>query len=429
MRRVVVTAQGVVSPIGIGVQSFFDGLARGISGVSEITRFDAGTFPTRVGAEVRGVLPGISWDCGALTEAVARDRKCAFGISAAVEAATSAFPNVPLGGYAPDRIGLSVAAGLELLDVADLMHSLSVDAFSIKQFLASIDAQPLYATSAIPAEIGARVIRKQLGLRGPFTVNLSACAASTQAIGDAFLAIREGAADAMVAGGYDSMLNPLGLGGFCLLEAMTKSNERTSLASRPFDVSRDGFVLGEGAAFFTLEWRDTAIERGAKILAEILGYGSTLDAYRVTDPEPNGEGAFGAMAQAMAMANVDASDIDYVNAHGTGTPKNDPVEATAIRKLLGSDVERVYVSSTKSQIGHLIGAAGAVEFSACLFALERQCVPATITLERPDPACALRHVPKLPIQTEVRRVLSNSLGFGGQNASIVLAHSQVESSL
>jgi 3-oxoacyl-[acyl-carrier-protein] synthase II len=250
-------------------------------------------------------------------------------------------------------------------------------------------------------------------------VNLSACAAGTQALGEAFVAIRDGVLDAAVAGGYDSMVNPLGVGGFCLLDALSKSNHRGAGASRPFDAKRDGFVLGEGAGMCVLEELGAARRRGARIYAEILGYGSSLDAFHVADPAPDHAGAVAAMRKALASAGLGPEQIDYVNAHGTGTRKNDPMETRAIRTVLGAAADRVPVSSTKSQIGHLIGAAGAVELIAGLFALAEQILPATINLSEPDPTCDLDYVPNVPRAARIRTFLSNSFGFGGQNASIV----------
>jgi 3-oxoacyl-[acyl-carrier-protein] synthase II len=420
VRRVVVTGVGVVSPIGVGFRDFSQGLAESRSGIATIESFDARTFPTHIAAEIREPLPSLADYQGPWKTALRRDRKSAFGLLSAREAVQCAFGKSLQHTYDSRRLGLSVAAGLELFDIRDLMRHLQGQRFSGPEFLKEALERGSYEMGAVPADAGAEAIREEMNLRGPYSVNLSACAAGTQALGEAFFAIREGTADAMIVGGYDSMINPLGLGGFCLLEAMTKHNERGAFASRPFDVSRDGFVLGEGAAFFVFEALEEARKRGATLLAEVEGYGSSLDAFRVTDPQPEGEGARAAMSQALAMAQRSSVDIDYVNAHGTGTPKNDPAESRALRAVLGKEVERVFVSSTKSQIGHLIGAAGAVEFAASLYALIYQLVPATISLERPDPECVLRHVPKVPIFTEVRRVMSNSFGFGGQNASIVL---------
>jgi len=411
---------GVVSPIGVGVEDFFAGLRAGRSGIGPVSVFDARGFPTRIAAEVRGPLPDLEGYAGPLAIALGRDRKSRFGLAAAREAVKMAFGSLSPDGCAR-RIGLAAAAGLELFDVRDLVRHVGESGLDGHAFLAELEQAARHAVGAVPADVGARVIREETGAEGPYSVNLSACAAGTQALGEAFLTIREGYAEAMIAGGYDSMINPLGLGGFCLLEAMTRQNALGPLASRPFAVSRDGFVLGEGAAFFVLEERGRARGRGARLLGEIEGYGCSLDAYRVTDPHPEGRGAITAMTRAMSMAGDGPGDLDYVNAHGTGTPKNDPAEARALRETLGADIERILVSSTKSQVGHLIGAAGAVEFAACLFALAHATVPATISLEQPDPQCALRHVPRSPVSATVRRVLSNSFGFGGQNASILVS--------
>ena len=233
--------------------------------------------------------------------------------------------------------------------------------------------------------------------------------------------MREGAPAVVLTGGYDSMVNPLGVGGFCLLEALSTANELLGAASRPFDARRDGFVLGEGAAMYVLEELERARARGAMILAEVRGYASTLDAYRVTDPDPDGAGAAAAMLGALADAGLTPRAIDYINAHGTGTRKNDPTETTAIKRVFGADAYHIPISSLKSQVGHLIGAAGALELSAALFALEEQLLPATINLTHPDPECDLDYVPLTPRPAKVKRVLSNSFGFGGQNASLVIA--------
>jgi 3-oxoacyl-[acyl-carrier-protein] synthase II len=259
---------------------------------------------------------------------------------------------------------------------------------------------------------------REAGARGPCAINVSACAAGTQALGEAFWLLRDGELDAVIAGGFDSMVNPLGIGGFTLLGALSTGNHLGPGASRPFDAERDGFVLGEGAAAFFLETAASAKRRGVRVLAEILGYGSTLDAFRVSDPDEHERGAVAAMRAALADAGITPSEVDYINAHGTGTRKNDPAEARAIREVFGNSPPPT--SSTKSQIGHLIGAAGAVEAVAVLFALAEQTLPATINLHHPDPECDLDCVPNRPRPARVRVALSNSFGFGGQNACLLL---------
>jgi 3-oxoacyl-[acyl-carrier-protein] synthase II len=420
MRRVVVTGMGVVSPIGIGRDRFFDGLRNGTSGIDTIKSFDATSFATRIAGEVKGFCLDASIDCGPHAAAVKRDRKSAFAILAGVEAIRDSFAATrPSELYRPERIGVMAAAGLEIfhpMDIAPYMRNRRIDGAALTAALMQNDED---AFLQIPADLGGRVLRNLVGAKGISAVNVSACAAGTQALGEAFRALREDKLDAVIAGGYDSMVNPVALGGFCRLEALSTRNDDPKTASRPFDISRDGFVLGEGAAFFVLEEREKAERRGAKIVVEILGYASTLDAFRVTDPSEDHVGAAAAMQRALEDARLELKQIDYINAHGTGTLKNDPAEAAAIRRVFGKEAERIKVSSTKSQIGHLIGAAGAVEFMAGIFAVENQLIPATITLCDPDPSCALNHAALTPRPARVDRFISNSFGFGGQNAVIV----------
>jgi 3-oxoacyl-[acyl-carrier-protein] synthase II len=423
LRRVAISGAGVVTPIGVGLAAFHQGLRTARSGVGPIRAFDATGLPTRIAAEVTGFdAEGVVRDLPApLAAALRRDRKSAFGLAAAREALAMAFgPGGPTARHAPDRIGVSVATGLEIFHLEDLAPHVRAGRIDGAALAAALADAPAGGHLQIPADLGARAIARAAGARGPFTVNVSACAASAQAIGEAFLAVRDGHADVVVAGGYDSMVNPLGVGGFCLLEALSRANDLGAGASRPFDAGRDGFVLGEGAGVVVLEELGAARARGARILGELLGYGSSLDAWRVSDPVPGEAGAVAAMAQALARAGVQPGDVDYVNAHGTATRKNDPAETRAIRACFGAAADRLAVSSTKSQLGHLIGAAGAVEFVASLFALEAQLLPATINLHAPDPECDLDCVPNVPRPARVRRVLSNSFGFGGQNAALLL---------
>jgi 3-oxoacyl-[acyl-carrier-protein] synthase II len=434
-RRVVVTGIGVCSPIGSGFPAFAEGLRSARHGIDEIRSFDASSFPTRIAGEVRDLDPDLAELPPDLRPALARDRKSLFGLFAGREALASAFgASRPFGSYDPRRVGAHIAAGLEIFHLGDLTPhlllgsegtlapspggALPIDGPGLAAALAS---EPPCSWLQIPADLGARAIVREAGARGGLSVNLSACAAGTQALGEALLAIVEGELDAAIAGGYDSMVNPLGVGGFCLLEALSTSNHLRGAASRPFDARRDGFVLGEGAALFVLEEASCAERRGARVLAELLGYGSTADAFRVTDPAPEGRGAQGAMRAALAMAGLGPEEIDYVNAHGTGTRKNDPVETAALHAVFGPAAPRIPVSSTKSQIGHLIGASGAVELAATIFALEAQLLPATLNLDEPDPECDLDYVPREPRPAKVAIAMSNSFGFGGQNASLVVA--------
>lgn len=419
-RRVAITGCGAVTPIGTGIPAYYDGLRAARSGISTIARFDAATFASRVAGEVKD-LDWLRTPLPAGGEAaLRRDPKSVFGLIAAREALDQAFgTRAPASYYPARRIGTFAASGLEIFHLEDLAPHLAAGSLDAASLRRAVEASPADAGFQIPAHLGARCIARLAGARGPFSVNVSACAAGTQAIGEAFLAIREGAVDAAVAGGYDSMINPLGVGGFCMLGALSTSNARGAAASRPFDARRDGFVLGEGAGMCVLEELEAARRRGARVLGEVLGYGSALDAFRVSDPHPEQAGAIRAMRAALASAELAPEEIDYINAHGTGTRKNDPAETRAIRAVFpGAD--RLPVSSTKSQIGHLIGAAGAVELLACLFALEHQLLPATINLSERDPECDLDYVANAPRPANVRTCLSNSFGFGGQNAVIAV---------
>ena len=418
-RRVVITGAGVVSPIGTGWFAFCDGLRTARPGVDTIRSFDASAFPTRIAGEVRDLEAGRVALPDGERAALLRDRKSLFGLVAAREALARAFAGRSLP-CAAERLAVIVAAGLEVFHLEDLAPHVTGEQIDGTTLLAALDAAPPGALLQIPADLGARCILGETGGAGLFAVNLSACAAGTQAVGEATLAVRDGVADVALAGGYDSMINPLGVGGFCLLEALSTSNDRRGEASRPFDALRDGFVLGEGAGMVVLEELEAARARGATVLAEVLGYATTLDAYRVTDPAPDAAGAIAAMRGALADAGVAPEEIDYINAHGTATRKNDPAETAAIHGVFGAAARRVPVSSTKSQIGHLIGAAGAVELCATLFALREQLLPATINLTHPDPECDLDYVPLDPRPARVRTAISNSFGFGGQNATIVV---------
>lgn len=419
MRRVVVTGVGAVTPLGTGIEAFFAGLREARSAVGPITRFDASTYETRLAAEVRDL------DASSLVlpereaAALGRDPKSLFGCVAAAEALRHAFGRSrPIDHYPARRVGAFVAAGLEICHLQDLAPHVRAGGVAVGGLVEAARRSAPGARFVLPADLGARCIARMAGARGPFLVNVSACAAGTQALGEAFLAIRDGVVDAVVAGGYDSMINPLGVGGFCMLGALSRSNDLGAAASRPFDAGRDGFVLGEGSGMCVLEELECARRRGATPLAEVLGYGSSLDAYRISDPHPGSEGAIRAMRAALASAGLHPDAVDYVNAHGTGTPKNDPAEARAIQAVF-PPASRPPVSSTKSQIGHLIGAAGAVEFLAGIFAVREGLLPATINLVHPDPECDLDHVAGRPRPARVRTFLSNSFGFGGQNAVIV----------
>jgi len=422
-RRVAITGFGVVSPIGSGRDAFFSGLRRASAGIDQIRSFDASGFASRLAGEVKDLdLARLEWP-GPERTALQRDRKSAFALHAAREALNMAFGGErPSLHYAPERVATALGAGLEVFHLADLVPYLEPTHVAAAPLLAATHAAPPGSFLQMPSDLGARCIARLADAAGPFSVNVSACAAGTQALGEAYWLIADGAADAALSGGYDSMINPLGIGGFCLLQAMSTRNDLRGQASRPFDAGRDGFVLGEGAAVFVLEELALAKQRGATILGEVMGFGSTLDAFRVTDPAPGHAGAVQAMQEALDAAELTPSDIDYINAHGTGTRLNDPAETAAIHTAFGESARHVPVSSTKSQIGHLIGAAGAVELVAVLFAMLEETLPATINLSTPDPECDLDYVPNVPRRARVRFAMSNSFGFGGQNAVLVVGN-------
>lgn len=418
-RRVVITGVGVWSPIGSCWDSFREGLAKGTSGIGKITAFDASSFPVRIA----GKAPGVELESFELDEptrvALGRDCKSAFSLAAAQQAIRDAFPGGLNGsGPAPARRASVMAAGLEVFNLEDLAMT-NEGGLDIDEMRRRYASRPAGSFMQMPADLGARLANRIWGATGPVFTNVSACAASTQAIGQAYEMVRDGIADAVLCGGYDSMINPLGVGGFSMLGALTERNDLLAMASRPFHAERDGFVLGEGAGALILEDMESATARGAFIYGEVIGYATTLDAHHLTDPHPEGLGAAQAFARALADASVMPEEVQYINAHGTGTPKNDPVESAAIRSVFGEVADSIPVSSTKSQIGHLISAAGAVEFLAGLQTFESGILPATITLDEVDPACDLNHIAGAPRNQTVDVFVKSSFGFGGQNAVLV----------
>ncbi len=394
-RRVVVTGMGVVTPIGNSVQEFARSLLAGVSGVRRITLFDPAQLPTRIAAEV-------FWDGPIL-----RDRKITFGLEAARQAMAES-------GRPAGRGGVSLGIGLELFSMDDLAASRAPG------FVPSRDPRDRLSFLQTPSDLCVHLIASRYDLTLAPLTHVSACAAGADAVGAAYRRIATGRADWMVAGGADSMINPLGVGGFCRIGATTVSNDAPERASRPFDRNRDGFVLGEGAAILVLETLESARKRGAPVRAEILGYGNSFDAHGISEPHPEGRGAWQAMSAALRDAGLSADRVDAVNAHGTSTPKNDPVETLALRRLLGARADAVPVCATKSMIGHLISAAGAVEAVAAIACMEAGTVHPTLNLDHPDPQCDLDYVPHRARPHPQKVVLSNSFGFGGQNAALVL---------
>ncbi|MBI6545234.1 MAG: beta-ketoacyl-[acyl-carrier-protein] synthase family protein [Cyanobacteria bacterium NC_groundwater_1444_Ag_S-0.65um_54_12] len=397
--RVAVTGMGVISPIGNSVEAFWEGLRAGRSGAGPITLFDPASLPTRIAMEVK-------WD-----GPIRRDRKISF----ALEAARQAYLAATACGTTPSGTGgLSLGLGLELFSMPDMLAYLQ----SGGRIPESRSERMSFVQT--PSDLCAHLLSRQFNLSEPPHVHVSACAAGTDAIGTAFRLIASGQRNWLLAGGSDSMINPLGVAGFCRIQAMTTANVEPERASRPFDRQRSGFVLGEGAGMLLLEPLELANERGATVHAEIVGYGSALDAYGISEPHPEGQGAFLAMWRALEAAGVNAAEVDCINAHGTATPKNDPIETLAIKRLLGKHAYQVPICATKSMIGHLISAAGAVEAITAIRCMQEGWVHPTINLEDPDPDCDLDYVPLAGRLHRQQYVLSNSFGFGGMNASLLM---------
>lgn len=419
-RRVVVTGMGVVSAGGCDVESLWDGLVTGVSAVAPIRRFDASGFPSRIAAEVDAVdtLPGERADEWAL-----RGRIAQYAAAASHQAIQD---SGVLTRCAPDRIGVSIAAGSVGYDHDELFVPCtearrSAGGTDWHRFARTLEGvlKPRSAERRTPGSI-ASLLAEQYGLSGPLLCPMTACAGGTQAIGDGLRWIQRGRADAVLAGGADSELHPLGLASFCLLGALSTRNDDPTGASRPFDRDRDGFVLGEGAGVLVLEEREHALARGARVVAEVCGFGSASDAYRATDPHPEGIGATLAMQRAMAYARITPTEIDHVNAHGTSTPANDRAETTAIKRVFGERASQIPITSTKSMLGHATVAAGAIEAIVLALTLDRQTIHPTLNQATPDPACDLDYVPNVARHVPVRAALSNSFAFGGQAAALVL---------
>ena len=401
-RRVVVTGMGAVTPLGLGAATLIDGLLAGRSGVGPLTLFDPCELPTRIAAQV-------PWEPAGSTLAQ-RDRKIGFALEAAREALAGAgFAE----GQRPAGLGgLHLGIGLELFSMPDMAR--------LRAGGSAPQGPERLTYLQTPSDLMVPLLAALHGLHAPPRVHVSACAAGTDAIGTAFHAVARGRAEWALCGGADSMLNPLGVAGFCKLRAMSRRNDDPQGASRPFDRGRDGFVLGEGAALLVLEPLEAALARGARIHAEVCGYARTLDAFGISEPHPNGEGALRAMQAALRDAGLGPGDVGCVSAHGTSTPKNDPVETDALKALLGARAGEVPIVAAKSMLGHLISAAGAVEAVAAVGCLERQRLHPTLNLSDPDPRCDLDYVPGQARDHAHAVTLSNSFGFGGQNASLVL---------
>ena len=406
VERVVVTGLGAVTPLGNDVESSWSALVAGKSGVDTIRAFDASAFPTRIAAEVKGFDPAAA--VGA-KEARRMDRFVQMAVAAAAEALRDS--GLTIDSSNAESVGVLMGSGIggiaTLMEQARVLESRGPE--RVSPFLV-----PMMIVDMVAGQVAIRT-----GAKGPNFSVVSACATSAHSIGEAFEVIRRGDAKAVIAGGSEAPIVPIGLAGFTAPRALSTRNDEPQRASRPFDAERDGFVMGEGAGVLILESLTHALERGARIYAELKGYGATGDAYHITAPAEGGEGAMRAMAMALRKANLAPEDIDYINAHGTSTPLNDKLETMAIKSLFGPRAYDVAVSSTKSMTGHLLGAAGAVEAIVCVKAIVHSVIPPTINYEHPDPECDLDYVPNVARERKVRAAMSNSLGFGGHNATLL----------
>ncbi len=419
-RRVVVTGIGCVTPVGNDVGAMWDALLAGRSGVTRTTVFDASTFPTQIAAEVKQFDMSRDGENDADWAHVSRHTR--FAIAAAKQAVgDSGLLDRPLD---PTRWGVYTGCGEGGQQfhkfTAMIAASLKGDAVDIPQFVRK-GMELLHPIDELEQDpnMPTAHLASRFGIEGPMANCLTACAASSQAIGEAVEAIRRGDADVMLSGGAHSMIHPFGLTGFNLLTALSTRNDAPTQASRPFDLDRDGFVLGEGAAMVILEELSRAKARGAKIYGEVIGYGTTADAFRLTDPHPEARGAIACLKMAIADAQLNVTDVDYINAHGTSTEANDKLETLAVKTVFGPQAYKVPISSTKSMMGHLIAAAGATELIISLLAIRDQVLPPTINYDTPDPNCDLDYIPHVARQAPCRTVVSNSFGFGGQNITLV----------
>jgi 3-oxoacyl-[acyl-carrier-protein] synthase II len=405
-RRVVVTGVGLVSSLGIGTEATWEGLCAGRSGIRRVTRFDVSAFACQIGGEVPGFDP--------LNFVEKKDvKKIDLFIQYAIAASDFAMKSAALTitpALAP-RIGVFIGSGIGGFGTIEREHKAYLEGGPRR-------ISPFFIPSAI-INLAAGQVSIRFGAKGPNSATCTACSASAHAIGDAWEIIRRGAADVMIAGGSEAAITPMGVGGFGAMRALSTRNDEPERASRPFDKDRDGFVIGEGSGVVILETLELAQARGAKIYAELVGYGMSGDAYHMTGQPENGSGAVQSMRNAMASAGVSPDVVDYINAHGTSTPINDPNETAAIKTCFGEHARHLAVSSTKSMTGHLLGAAGGLEAGVTALALYHQILPPTINLDAPDPRCDLDYIPKVARRASVTYGLSNSFGFGGTNASLL----------
>ena len=419
-RRVAITGLGLVTPVGNDVATTWDNLRAGVSGGAAITLFDASGFPVRIAAEVKGFDATAAIDDRKLLKFA--NRSHGFALAAAEQAFADA--GIRPTDATASRWGCAVGTGMMGVDFAELVavhrHSAAGGELDAVRLLDDGSANNPLVFCRSQSTTGLSLLTRRYNIRGYATSVHTACASGGQAIGTALKLIRRGAVDCALAGGFDSMVSPVGIAGFCLLSALSADNDTPQRASRPFDATRNGFLLGEGAGFLVLEEWDAARKRGAHIYAELAGDGNSLSSYRITDSPPDGDGPIQSMRQALADAGATVEGVDYINAHGTSTLMNDKSESAAIHAVFGPQVKKVAVSSTKSSMGHLIAAAGAVEVAVCALSIRDGELPINANLRELDPDCDLALVRDAPERRRVRMTLSNSFGFGGSNSCVAL---------
>jgi len=406
--RVVVTGLGVISPVGNDVPTFWSSLKEGKSGIDTLTTFDASAFDSRIAGEVKGFDPQAYGLSKKDTHRMEKFVQYAIACSKQVIADS----HIDLTKIDKERVGVTIGSGIGSLRIIE-------EEFKVYLKGGPSRISPFLIPMLIVNEASGQVAIA-FGFKGPNSCVTTACASGNHSIGDAFRVIQRGDADMMITGGTESCITHLGVGGFCALKALSTRNDQPHKASRPFDKERNGFVMAEGCGVVMLEQLEYAKRRNAHIYAELVGFGMSCDAYHITAPDPNGYGACLAMQRALKDAHLAPEQVDYINAHGTSTKLNDKIETLAIKKALGAHAKKTMISSTKSMTGHLLGAAGGVEFVACCLSIKDAVVPPTINYEFPDPECDLDYVPNVARKAQVRVALSNSLGFGGQNATVIV---------
>ena len=408
-RRVAVTGVGLVTPLGVGTEESWKGLIAGMSGIGPITRFDASNFSTQFAGEVRNFDP-TRWISARDAKASMADPFVQYAVAAGSMAMDQA--GLVIEGTLAERTGCFIGSGMGGLTTIEATH------LALQSKPPRHAFSPFFVTQLI-INLAAGQLSIRFNAKGPCYSQVSACSSGAHAIGDAFRLVRSGEMDVMLCGGSEAVVTPLGVGGFAAMRALSTRNDAPQLASRPFDLDRDGFVLSEGAGVLVLEEMEHAKRRGAHILAEMEGYAATADAHHITAPSTEGEGAQRCMRAALTDAGLDGSQIDYINAHGTSTKMNDATETLAVKRVFGDHARKLMISSTKSMTGHLLGAAGGAEAAFCVLALDRDQVPPTINYTTPDPDCDLDYVPNVARTAKLRHALTNSFGFGGTNACLI----------